>query len=323
MKLNVQYKKKLTKTDKQKKANAEKKKKGPKLMNDYMDNSACEHDNIALDITKMKYGTISSCDCDAIITADGTINVKNSWLEVLLIMLDTIITNNPDSFGKLFEENEVTSMFFVVDKVYGKYSFDKLQYKAYKIFDSGYYLEYVNTSEVVFKALVGCIKCMGLPLDQIQFHLRNKVYSNLNLRFDILEETESIVTVDELPDMLKAGIHMTSINILGEIIEVHRIDVALVAFCNVIFDKYGILKMSMIPSSQSTGVKILEDGDELNHNIMSIRESELGVYTDGDSVRIVEFIRNALEYLEIDKQQVKFKFKALKEKSKLKEWEID
>lgn len=321
MRLNVQHKQSLTKTAKQKKINAEKKSKGPKLLKDYMDTSACDIDNTTLNLTQMKYGTIGSCNVVLLKTADGNIPIKHSWLEVLLLMLSTVIRNNPDGFGKQFEDNAVTNMFFVVDKVYGKYSFEQEQYKAYKIPNTDYYLEYLDTSATVFEALVGLTKCLGIPLDQMQFHLRNKVYSDSNLRFNILEETESIVGVDRLTEMLKAGIHMVSVEILGEVVGAHRIDVALLAICNKLLDEYGAFRLSTLQSNNSTGIKVLEDGDELNKNIIKLRDSEIGVYSDGDQDGIVQFIQENALLLGLERHQLRFKFRALKDKSKLKEWE--
>lgn len=323
MRLNVKHKQALTKTEKQKKINAEKKSKGPKLLKDYMDTSECDIDNTLLNITQMKYGTISSCNVDLLRTPDGNIPIKHSWLEVLLLMLSTVMTNNPDNFEKQFEDNAVTSMFFVVDKVYGKYSFEQEQYKAYKIPNTEYYLEYLDNSASIFEALVGLTKCLGIPLDQIQFHLRNKIYSDSNLRFNILEETESIVDIDKLPEMLKAGIHMISVEILGEVVQAHRIDVALLAICNKLYDEYGAFRLSTLPSNDSTGIKVLEDGDELNKNIVKLRDSEVGVYCDGDTNGIIQFLNDSMLQLSLEKDQIRFKFRALKDKNELKEWEVE
>ena len=323
MRLNVQHKQTLTKTAKQKKINAEKKSKGPKLLKDYMDTSECNLDNVLLNLTQMKYGTIGSCDVDLIRTPDGDIQVKHSWLEVLLIMLSTVIRNSPDKFEKQFEDNAVTNMFFVVDKVYGKYSFEQEQYKAYKIPNTDYYLEYLDNSGTVFEALVGLTKCLGIPLDQIQFHLRNKIYSDSNLRFNILEETESIVGIDKLPEMLKTGIHMVSVEIFGEVVLAHRFDVALLAIFNKFIDEFGAFRLSTLQSNESTGIKEIEDGDELNKNIIRLRDSEIGIYSDGDQNGMLQFLKDSVLQLGLESNQLRFKFRALKDKNKLKEWELE
>jgi hypothetical protein len=110
---------------------------------------------------------------------------------------------------------------------------------------------------------------------------------------------------------------MVSMNIIDEVVSVHRLDVALVVFCNKIFDEYGVFRLSTLPKYNSTGVKTLEEGDELNNNIVQIRESDVGVYTDGDTDEIIQFISDSMQLLEINNEDIKFKFKALKEK----DWE--
>lgn len=323
MRLNVKYKQKLTKTDKQKKKNAEKKKKGPKLLQNYMDNSDCDIDNITLNLTQMKYGTIKCCDVDQLILSDGSIVIKNSWLEVLLIMFSTVINNKPDTYRIAFEENEATNMFVCVDTVYGKYSFDRAQYKAYKIPGTDCYLEYIDTSENIFNAIVGLTKCLGMQLDEIQFHLRNKIYTDSRLNFSTLDTCEEIVDIDSLEDKIKPGIHMVSAIILGEVVNAHRLDVALLAICNKLYDEYGAFRLSVLPSNSSTGIRVLEDGDELNKNIVRIRDSEIGVYCDGDVNGIIQFIKESMTVLEIGRGQIEFKFRSLKDKNQLKDWEIE
>lgn len=320
MKLNIRHKKTKTKTDKQKRINAEKKSKGPKLLENYMDNSYCDIHNTSLNLTQMRYGTIDSCDVDILETSDGNIEISNSWLEVLLIMLSNVINSNPDSFKKKFEENAVTNMFFIVDKVYGKYSFDKEQYKAYKIPDTEYYLEYLNNSATVFEAILGLTKCLEISLDGIKFHLMNKVYKDLNLKFKVLEETESIVGVNELRPMLKPGMHMIAIEVLGDVFEAHSIEEALILIYKKLLSEYGVFRLSTLNSNESTGIKILEDGDEVNKNIFRLSDSEIGIYSDRDKDGIVQFLIDSVLQLELGDNQLRFKFKSLTEK---KEWELD
>lgn len=324
MRLKTQYKQKLTKTNKQKKANIERKKKGPKLNKNYMDDSDYNGDNIDLDLTQMRYGIVRCCDVDSIQLSEGIISIKNSWIELLLIMLDTVISNNSTNLDTTLEENNVTNMFFCVDKLYGKYNFEQkqYQYKAYKIFNTDYYLEIVETSEVIFNAIVGLTKCLDIPLNGIRFHLKNKIYKDTKLSFDILEETETIVTINELEDNYKDEVFIVSMKIFNDTIQVHRLDVALIAFCNKIYDEYGIIKLASLPRYESTGV-ILNNTDDTNNNIVKIRDSEVSVYTDNDKSGIIKFIHDSMIMLDIDNNEIKFKLKSLKSKDKLKEWEVD
>lgn len=321
MRLNVKYKQSLTKTEKQKKANKEKKAKGPKIRKDYNDTTEYKHDNIEMDLTKLSYGIIDSCDVDALLLPDGTIRISNSWLEVLLIMLDAVIENHPDDFVKLFEENAVTNQFFCVDKVYGKYTFEKEQYKAYKIFHSGYYLEAILNNANIFSAILGLTKCLEISLDEIKFHLRNKKYKDITLNFDMLEETESIVDINGLASMLKDGIHLVAIDILGVSTSVHRIDVVLMVFCNWAYENYGIGKVKSLGKHGNTGISLGDNTEDIPST--QIKNSELHVYTDGDQNDIIQFIKNSMNKLEIGTDKIRFKFRALKKKGELKEWELN
>lgn len=322
MRLNVKHKKTLTKTEKQKRINSEKKSKGPKLAKNYTDDSSYDGDNVMLDMTQMRYGVISSCDADYVVTNEGTIELKDSWLEFILISLYNVINNNKTTFQKLFEENEVTNMYFVVDKVYGKYVFDEQQYKAYNIYDTGYYLELISTSEVLFKAIVGLIKCMGVPLDQIKFHLKNKMFKDETLVFNNTEVDEVIVNIDDLDKALSDGGFISAVDMNGTIVNAHRLDVAFVAIVNILYDNYGALRLYSIPSSESTGIKEFEEGDELNSNVMQIRDSDIALYTDGNDKEIIKFISISMTILEIPKNNIRFKIRRNRKESEKKEWEI-
>lgn len=324
MKLNVKYKKpkkSIGSTSKTKKKSS-KKTNAVKLKSDYKDDSIVYIDNIELDLTQMKYGTITSCDVDKIITTDGDIEVQHSWLEVMLIMISTVMANHPDTFRDMFEQNNVTNEFVIIDNVYGKYSFERAQYKAYKIPNTVYYLEYIDYSGYIFNTIVGLAKCLGIAFNQIKFHLNNKIYSD-RLNFTTLEEYEQIVGLSKVAECLKPGIHMVSVNILGEIVQAHRIDVALVAICNKLYDEYGAFRLTTLPSNESTGIKLLEDGDELNKNIIKIRDSEIGVYCDGDNEGIVKFLRESAMSLDLKDEQIQFKFRSLKDRKEIKEYEVD
>ncbi|MBO5386847.1 MAG: hypothetical protein J6A59_01710 [Lachnospiraceae bacterium] len=320
MRLNVKHKQALTKTDKQKKANEEKKSKGPKISKDYMNRTEYKHDNVQLDLTKLKYGIIESCDVDAVILPEGTIQLKGSWLELLIVMLDTLYNRDRDNFIQNLGLYEITNQFFCVDKIYGKYSFDTEQYKAYKIYDSGYYLETVLTSDNIFNALIGLCKSLGIRIDEFKIHLRNKKYKNLDINFSTLEEKEVIVSIDGVEENLKDGIHMVAIDILGVITRIHRLDVALVAICKWAYDNYGEDKLSAVGNYNNTGICKMNAVDDRDYTPIS--NSSLCVYSDNNRIDMINFIKLVMNKLDIGKDKIKFKFRALKVEKELKEWEV-
>jgi hypothetical protein len=254
--------------------------------------------------------------------ADGTIKLENSWIELILLMLSNVIDNNPDNFITLLSDYEITNQTFCVDKVYGKYNFDEdNQLVVYNIYNTGYYLEANFSNSNIFSAVIGLTKCLGIALNEMVLSIQKKGYNEIELNFDQLEETEIIVNINKLAENLKSGIHMVGIQILGVTTKVHRLDVALVVFCNWMYDNYGYMKMLQLPSYESTGI-CLENNNE-DKSCVAIRGSMISVYTDGNNDGIIRFIKDCMEYLNIDKDQVKFKFRALKEKDKIKEWEVD
>ena len=127
MRLRVHSNKKVKTTEKQKKINSEKKAKGPKISKNYRDVSipvASENGEVKADLTQLTYGMIDNCDLISVYTEDGTIELTGSWIELIISMMDTIISDNPDKFREIFMENEVTSPEMSVDSTYGKYVFD-------------------------------------------------------------------------------------------------------------------------------------------------------------------------------------------------------
>lgn len=321
MRLNTKHKQKLTKTEKTKKANREKKSKGPKLLENYKSMNSYNNDAITLPITKMTYGLISQFDLVELVTSDGVISMQYSWLQCILVMLDTVITNNPNKFKELLSEYEVTNQCFMVDSLYGKYSMDD-NYKAYKIFDKDYYLETTLTPGVIFDAIVGLIKSLELPLDAIQFHMINKAYKDLNTRFSNVTSEETILNLKDSKKLVKKKTHLEFISVLDEKAVVHRIDVALLAFCNIIYDKFGMQKMLMLPKLESTGITIF-DPEEPNPNVMPIRGSMVAVYSDGDALGIYEFMMESSKILGFKDDDIKLKFRILNINEPRHEWEVD
>ena len=321
MKLNVKYKKKQTKTTKQKKKEDEKKQKGPKLSKNYKDESEFICYKESIDMTKMRYGMIDSCNVIAVELNDGIINLNNSWIELILIMLSMVIETKGEKALQILAENEVTNQNFCVDKVYGKYTFDSNQYKAYKIFDTGYYLEAIFTNESIFSAIYGLLKCINIPLDEINFVLINKKNKEEKLNFNNLKDIEYIVKSDEVAFNIKSGIHLIEIKIEKEVTVVRRLDVALVAICNYIYDNTSeeeiVAKLDKLKHG-NTGID--KTSDCKNKQNVRLKQSNLAIYTDNNTESIVEFIQKIEEEFKLD---IQFKFRALKDKNELKKYEVD
>lgn len=322
MRLEVKRSSKLTKTEKQKKINKEKKSKGPKLNPLYNDNSYYDGHNVDMSLTKLRYGMITCCNCTYFTVGGDDIIIKNSWEEIILIMLDNLITNYPTNYIDKLIEFDVTSQNLSVDTRFGKYSFDK-NFKAYKIFDKDVYLESTFSVQDMFKAIVGLTKALNIRLDEITFHLMNNDYKNERLNFSDIESRSLIVTTDKLLETLDAkGTHLVSMSIFDIKTEVHRIEAVLVIFCNTI---YSMLEdddtMLLLGGTESTGVCLNDDvGDRQS---MRIKDSGISIYTDLDTEGIVDFIERSIYKLQLDNNDIKYKFEVLDLKTSKKEWEIE
>lgn len=321
MRLQTVHKKAKGKTEKQKKIDKEKKSSGPKINSNYFSTKPYKPNHGDVDLTKLTYGIISSCELQSVTTSDGVMQLTGSWTEFILIMLDALISNKPDTFKQLLSDNNVANQSFCVDTMYGKYPLSGEIPKVYSIYHSGYYLEAIFNDKNIFYAIIGLSKSLGYALNDITLHLRNLSYIDIDLNFDLLAEEESVVDLDHITPMLSQGIHLVSMSILGVTTRLHRLDVALLMFCNWVYENFGIASLMKLKPSGGTGIGIGEFVDDVA--CQSIHGSEVYVYTDEENESIINFLKQALITLKIDKKQVLFKFRALKAKESLKEWEVE
>jgi hypothetical protein len=182
-------------------------------------------------------------------------------------------------------------------------------------------LEAIFNESNIFQAIVGLSKISGISLDEFKIGIERKDYKEIKLSFDMLEETESVVTISGVASMIKEGIHLVGISLMGVNIEVHRLDVVLWHFCNWVHDSYGEIKLLMLPKYASTG--IVMEGNQTDKSYMRIKNGRAYAYTDGDNMGIIKFIRDSMNGLGIGEEHIKFKFRALKKKDELKEWELE
>lgn len=276
-----------------------------------------------LDVTldKLRYGHIIYCDVSRVTLVDGNIDINNSWIELLLIMIDTVRVNYPDTFLEVLMKNEVTHQNFCIDNKYGKYSFDKDNFKAYKIFDSGYYLEAIFNVENIFWAIIRLAKCLGIELDKMSLKLYNKNYTKEDIKLKELEEETTVVIVSQSKEFFKKGIHLVNMNINGTHISVHRIEAVLAAFCNYIHDTYGVEGLKKLSKNGKTRISYTNTLDSESN--MEIKHSGVYVYSDCEVESIIEFIVSSMNNIDMDKSDVKFYFRKLKLKEDKKEWEIE
>lgn len=309
------------KTEKQKKINKERKSKGPKISELYNDTSEYNVSGVDIDLTVLRYGMIQSCNVKYVTVGDDTIYLKESWVELILIMMDTLIENYPKNYSDKLSEFNITSPQLSVDTTYGKYTFGKI-YKAYKIYDKELFLESTFTYEAIFQALVGLTKALDIGLDGIKFHLVNKNYVYSRLNYSSVKKNEIIVSYAELYDTIKnKSNHLVSMKIFDEKLEVHRMELVLLAFCNIIDTELGEEFLPMLVSNDSTGICTEDEID--GRQSMKIHNTNYYIYSDLDINGMCNFIYDSASKCKFDTDDLKFKFEYLDVNAPKAEWEID
>ena len=103
-------------------------------------------------------------------------------------------------FENKLVEHGITTGGFIVDKNYGKIDFNR-NYKAFNIYETGYYVELDNKYDIIFEAIVRLSKALGL--DNLQFviegvkkeELSNTKRYNLRLKYLEKKHIEDIIGI--------------------------------------------------------------------------------------------------------------------------------
>ena len=321
MRVKASYKIPKGKTEKQKKINKERKRKGPKLNTNYKDTSPYNVAGVDIKLKLFLYGIIDSCNLTSITVNDDYIQLKNSWTEAVMMMLDTLIENYPSNYMDKFIEFEITGKDLSINSSYGVCNFDGLEYKVYKLYDRKLYVESTFSYKTIFRALVGLTKALDINLDEIKFHVISKNYKESKLNYSSITTSEKIVNINELFEALNhKGNYLVSMKLLDSVLEVRRIEAALVAFCNILYDNLED-DIILLGGNESTGI-CLED-DKRDRQRISIRDSNLCVYSDEDTLGIIQFMQTSLSALKQDSNSLKFKFEVIDVTAHKHEWEIE
>lgn len=321
--MRLKLKAKNTTSTKKKTSSGNKKKadKEFKVMSNYSDISEFKYTDVDITLNKLKYCHIIYCDIKSVTIPDGSMEVDDSWIGLILVMLDTVRLNHPDNFIEYLMENGVTTQTFCVDTTYGKYSFDENQYKAYNLYDSGFYLEALFDVENIFWSIVRLSKCLDIPLNKFSVRLLNTMYSVEDIKLTELTEESIIVNACDSLTYFKKGVFLRDICILDMHTTVHRIEHVIAIFCNRLMDVYGEDVFKKLPTAGDTRISRTDSID--SSQCMEIRHSGYYVYSDLKPKSVIKFIVESMNKLELSKDSVRFYFRKLKKKEEKAEWELD
>ena len=320
MKLKFKTKtKSKAKTAKQKQIDKEKKDTKNRINENYQDNSDFNLSNVSLELNKLTFGIIRCCDVQSITIEEDSIQLNSSWVELLLIMIDDLVSNYDDWRQRLIN-NEVQSQTFQITDVYGKVDLEN-NYEVYKIYDKNLYLEAVFSESNIFRALIGLTKALEMKPSQISVFLKNKNFVETELNYSSLKSNEVVYNLSDYEKILETlnnkG-HIISAKIDKEYARVHSIIQLFGAFMTSLSKRESELinfkdKEKLINSVNNTGFVF-----EKAKNCMSVPESNIIVATDGNEKDILLFMLNICNKLNID-IKVKLRQFVLEKK----EWEVD
>lgn len=178
------YKTKPKVVDKKKKDEIKDRKKT--LSKDYESLKRYTGEKKTIKIKELTYGIIDSTNLIGIKTDSESLKIENSWTGAIIFMLSML--ESLGDFENKLSDYGITNGDLIVDKNYGKIDFSK-KYKAFNIYESGYYVELNYRCNVIFEAIVRLTKAIGL--EDIQFIIermdREKVESkkryNLSIKY--------------------------------------------------------------------------------------------------------------------------------------------
>lgn len=296
-------------------------------------------------LNNLTYGHIINADVSRINLSGDILDIDSSWVGLILIMLDTLRINSKDEkeFLTTLMDKEITDQAFCVDKRFGKYTFDKAMYKAYNLYNSGFYVESTFTHEVIYKVIINLAKALQIEPDRFSIHLVHKEYNKIDVLLDELEENSIAVNIEDSVPYFKGGVFLMDMGITNtsmkvqeliaqatsgkqssiiNIVKVHHIQEVIIIFLNYVYDTYDEKTMAKLVKIEG-GTFIRTNKTLENLPSMQIRDSKFEVYSDLNVESVVYFIKKSMEILNMDKDDIKLYFRKHKKKEEMKEWEVD
>lgn len=326
-----------------------------KLSKNYSDKIKFIYSDVTIQISNLQYNHIINCKPSYISTVNGVVDV-DSWNELLMYLIDTFRVNSlnsslrkdiednkkslkdsdfskrkinlennenksRDKFILALAEYEITQRDFMVDKIFGKLDFEK-EIKAYRLYDTDYYIESCMSTEVIFDVIVKTLYALNMNFDECAVHLVN------NGDTDEVEELHLKTVVKTVDKMYKSGFNDLKANreVISAIfsgmdeekfsnntdVEINT-KVAYMIF-KFITDNYGIESIKEL--TKHRGKTRLTINVNMGNGVEFKKDSDIIYgYTDSNFKGLLEFIDLAVKTLNINKEYIKFKYKVV-DKSK-------
>lgn len=262
-----------------------------KLYKDYKNNTQIKQKLNDVRLNKLRYGHITYGDVIGIFVDDEYLEINNSWLELIILMLKTYYSNtNGKNFIVNLANAKVISSSFDIDTTYGKIDTDKV-YTAYKIEGTKYWIETTLDTEGLFMALMNLAKLLGMSYKDTKVRIAKQGIDRASTKS--LELTEKLVDISKLQKELKTSIRISKIVLYGCERPVNSVLGIIIEIISLMIKSFGQDAMSDITSTKHTGITDKKEVDGYSTykiNNIQLDNKDIYIYTDDSIDGQIEFI---------------------------------
>lgn len=280
---------------------------------------------VYLDLTRLKYGHIKNGIITRVAIYGQVIDLNDSWAELEILLLGTLhsrLKSNKEFFETLVK-CEVCSVNTSVSESFGKISTDEGQKVfAYKIFDTGLYLETNLNVEDTFNMITRIVKELGIPYENFQYVLDEP--ERIGLRLSNIRTVISEVGVDGLLNKLKSSTRVVGFRMFGNRVNVISFDDMIYSIIRILLKSFGDNALEYMRSNSQVGLCINKKLKDFTYRSLEYTvESgeELFMYL-GNSVdkqmKEVDFLEGICEELELNEDDLRIYLEQLQVERKRK-----
>lgn len=264
------------------------------------------------------------------IKGDGDIELTDSWIEFIMLMLGTIYSTNPEIFiTRLVDHKVLSDSFEVTTKPVHYPESSEVKYAIYKLTDTPYYLEIHNNSEGIIESIIGLLRTLRINPSDVTVDIkpieRKRVGESISTEPTITsyDDIKQIETTKTLYEIMRASnqagyglseINISAITIFGYKQKAKSTTHAMHLFMIWSLQSYGkpLEQAAFKLSSDTIGLKNKHDIEEIIGGYEVIQLGENYIYTSGDNSSTLRFIYNIAMEVGLSPELIEITYKELK-----------
>lgn len=247
------------------------------------------------------------------IKGDGTVELDNSWVELILDFLGMLYESKPQFFmAELSRYNIISESINVMRDIVKYPESSEIKYEVFKLNKtSGYYVEFRHNYEDYIKAIRGLLKALKIDLSKISFNLKPITFSNSDNVQQIIEEK----TLAELIEKNKSDFDLTGISIFENKQTVESIGQAVYIFLIWAKTVYGDIVIDTVIHNNESEIGITTAAfiDKYDTRFNKIKFGDYYLYYTNNTKSILNFINQVAMSIGISPELIVLEYKTLQE----------